>query len=136
MFDKANFKISWCARRSQRVKELHEAGCEMRLLIPRAGSYACMHAKTWIIDKEVVLTSSVNLSHNGLENNQEYLRHLLRNSEVRTVGQLVEDFGTTWAHAVPGTKEHPREIQAKRDKADKKKQLARSQSAPLEDAQE
>ena len=91
-----------------------------------------MHAETSIVHEEVVLTGSVNLSHNGLANNNE---HLLMISVPQTVRQFLNDFKATRAQAAPATEEHPREMQAKQDQADKKK-LAWSQSAPLQGAQE
>jgi phosphatidylserine/phosphatidylglycerophosphate/cardiolipin synthase-like enzyme len=52
-----------------------------------------MHAKTLIFDKRVVLTGSVNMTHNGFENNKE---HLFRIDTPSTVLDVYEDFLETW----------------------------------------
>ena len=63
IFDKDNFKSSSCARQPLRMKELYESGAELRVMRPLRGGFACMHAKTVILDEKVILTGSVNLTH-------------------------------------------------------------------------
>ena len=72
LLDKTNFFQSSCARQAPRVKELFEAGCEFRVVKP-LGGFACMHAKTLIVDRITLLAGSVNLTHHGFESNKEHL---------------------------------------------------------------
>ena len=53
-----------------------------------------MHAKTLIFDESVLLLGSVNLTHNGFENNHE---HLTR-STGPVVDEVVESFERDWLH--------------------------------------
>jgi phosphatidylserine/phosphatidylglycerophosphate/cardiolipin synthase-like enzyme len=68
----------------------------MRTVKPRGGGFACMHVKSWILDEEVVLTGSTNLTHNGLENNKE---HLFVISESSAVSSVMSDFEREWEAA-------------------------------------
>ncbi len=93
---------SSCARQPSRMKELFEAGCQMKVLRPKKSGFPSMHAKTLIFDGRVVLTGSVNLSHNGLENNKE---HLWRITEASAVHDVMDDFEQTWLVSEPVTRE-------------------------------
>ena len=55
-----------------------------------------MHAKTLIFDSKVVLDGSVNMTHNGFENNKE---HMYRVTEPTAVAEVVADFNSIWAQA-------------------------------------
>jgi hypothetical protein len=96
LLDKGNFVSSSCKRQCARLLELADAGCEMRTVKPRGGGFACMHVKSWILDEEVVLTGSTNLTHNGLENNKE---HLFVISESSAVSSVMSDFEREWEAA-------------------------------------
>ena len=48
VFDKGNFFSSSCVRQAKRCQELFEAGCEIRILKPHGGGFACMHTKSWL----------------------------------------------------------------------------------------
>ena len=52
-----------------------------------------MHCKTMIIDRRVAITGSVNMTHNGHENNKE---HQLRITYPAVVHQLLDDFESDW----------------------------------------
>ena len=52
-----------------------------------------MHTKTWIIDGAVAYTGSVNMTHNGLENNIE---HLWKIQEEGALRPLREEFAAQW----------------------------------------
>jgi len=79
-----------------------------------------------IVDERVVLTGSVNMTHNGLENNKE---HLYRITVPTAVAAVVEDFDATWADAVPVTEEYVEAALAKSvAKAAKTKESRRSKS--------
>jgi len=85
-----------------------------------------MHVKTMIVDERVVLTGSVNMTHNGLENNKE---HLYRITVPTAVAAVVEDFDATWAGAEPVTTEYVDAALAKSaEKAAKAKEKLRSKS--------
>jgi len=96
LLDKSNFQHSSCARQALRVQELWEAGCQLKVLRPKGGTFACMHVKTLIFDRKTLLTGSVNMTHNGLENNKE---HLYRIPDPHTVAEVLADFETVWATA-------------------------------------
>ena len=55
-----------------------------------------MHAKCLILDRELVFDGSVNLTHNGMENNKE---HLYRITHKPTVARVFDDFCREWARA-------------------------------------
>ena len=63
ILDRKNFYDSSCARQAPRIKELTDAGAMIKILKAEGSGFACMHAKTLIFDKKVVLTGSVNLTH-------------------------------------------------------------------------
>jgi len=126
ILDRANFLESSCARQADRAAELWKVGCEMRVLRPRGAGFPCMHVKTMIVDGRVVLTGSVNMTHNGLENNKE---HLYRITVPTAVAAVVEDFDATWAGAEPVTAELIEKALAKSaEKAEKAKEKLRSKS--------
>jgi len=126
ILDRSNFLESSCARQADRMAELWKAGCEMRVLRPRGGGFPCMHVKTMIVDERVVLTGSVNMTHNGLENNKE---HLYRITVPSAVAAVVEDFDATWAGAELVTTELMDKALAKSaEKAEKAKEKLKSRS--------
>ena len=96
IFDKSCFMRSSCVRQALRVQELYRAGCEMKIVRPSHGGFAVMHVKTLIFDERVVLTGSVNMTHNGHENNKE---HLFRLTEPTVVADVMKDFEKDWAAA-------------------------------------
>ena len=102
VIDRKNFIESSCARQAARVAELWRAGCEFRVLRPRGSEYACMHAKSLVFDEKVVLTGSVNMTHNGLENNKE---HMYRITEPKVVAAVLADFEEVWQVAEEVTQE-------------------------------
>ena len=55
-----------------------------------------MHTKCVILDRELVYDGSVNLTHNGMENNKE---HLYRITHAATVARVFDDFRREWARA-------------------------------------
>jgi hypothetical protein len=64
-FGKMSFTRSSCARQAIRIRELWDAGCEIKTMKLRGAVFACMHAKSFIFDEEVLVTGSVNMAHNG-----------------------------------------------------------------------
>jgi len=126
ILDQKNFFDSSCARQAERVEELYQAGCKMRIVKPtsRAG-FSSMHCKTWLVDDEVILTGSLNLTHNALENNKEHL-WTMRNSDA--VQHLKEDFEELWEDSREVTLDL---IQSMKNK-DNKRKLKRSASTNIE----
>ena len=55
-----------------------------------------MHVKSLIIDIRVVLTGSVNMTHNGHEHNKE---HMYRITEPSAVSDVLADFEKDWIEA-------------------------------------
>ena len=52
-----------------------------------------MHVKTLVIDGKVLLTGSVNLTHNGFEKNKE---HLYRITDPSAIREVLDDFEKDW----------------------------------------
>ena len=102
LLDKGQFQSSSSARQADRLRDLWLAMTrakkgEIRIMSGRTtGGFAMMHAKTWVIDKRVCLLGSVNLTHNGLENNTE---NLVRISEPGCVQKACKDFEARWNEA-------------------------------------
>jgi len=102
LLDKGQFQCSSSARQADRIRDLWQAMTkakkgEIRIMSGRTtGGFAMMHAKTWVIDKRVCLMGSVNLTHNGLENNTE---NLARISEPGFVLKAGKDFEDRWKEA-------------------------------------
>ena len=61
-----------------------------------------MHVKALIFDSKTLLTGSVNLTHNGLENNKE---HMYRISDPSAVVEVLMDFAKEWDRAETVTQE-------------------------------
>jgi len=102
VLDRGNFFHSACARQPSRVREMWIAGVKMRVLKPPGAGFGVMHVKTIAFDDEVVLTGSVNLTHNGFENSKE---QMVRITEEQTVKEFVKDFEKTWKIAEPVTEQ-------------------------------
>ena len=82
------------------MKELHDAGCEIKLYRPPHGDYGWerLHTKTWLLDERLILTGSVNLTDCGMHGNKE---HMFVIRESATVKRCLEDFKKTWGKATP-----------------------------------
>ena len=83
-----------CKRQAERVAELAEWGAEIRIYSPPGGCFAAMHSKVFIIDEQILFTGSVNLTHHGLDKNEE---NLLVTSSPGAVRAAVSRFEETWA---------------------------------------
>ena len=64
--------------------------------------FSQQHAKTLIIDKKLVISGSVNMTHNGHENNKE---HQFRITEPKAVSEVCADFEECWEKAQVVTEE-------------------------------
>jgi hypothetical protein len=93
ILDKENFYGSSCARQAAGVNELFRAGCLIRIRKPPGGLYSCVHVKCLIFDEKVMMSGSLNLTHNGLQNNKE---HLYRLSEPELIEDVMADFDREW----------------------------------------
>ena len=100
------------------MKELWDAGCEIRLMKLPQGGFARMHAKSLVVDDRVVFTGSVNMTHNGYENNKE---HMFRIQEPAVLVQVVEDFEKDWRQSLPLTTQHMTMMMEKSEKAGQKR---------------
>ena len=96
LFDRDNFFSSSCARQCPRLIELYKEGVEMRYVKPSGSGFACMHVKAWLLDEDVLMTGSVNITHGGLENNIE---HLYVIAVPSVVAETREHFEQVWAGA-------------------------------------
>ena len=81
--------------------------------------FACMHVKSLIFDGKIVLDGSVNMTHNGYENNKE---HMYRIIDPRVVSAVLADFEMDWSGAECVTKHDIDSMVARSD------ERARSQS--------
>ena len=71
ILDRDNFsKSSKQGSECPTVEELRLAGCELLQYKPQGHGFASLHAKSWVLDYAVVLTGSVNLASNGMNNNK------------------------------------------------------------------
>ena len=113
-------------RQPHRVGELWKAGCGIRLLKPPGAGFASLHVKTFMFDDQVLLTGSVNMTHNGFENNKE---HMYRITEPKVLADVKADFETVWEEAEELTSE---QIETMLNNLGKKKEKkARSVSRSL-----
>ena len=119
---------SSCARQAPRMRELWDAGCEIRLMRLPHGAFARMHAKSLIMDERVLLTGSVNMTHNGYENNKE---HMFRIPEPSVVSSVVEDFDKDWLEAEPLSHQHMTMMMERSEKAKQRRKKGRSTSRSL-----
>ena len=102
ILDRNQFFNCPCARQPQRLRELMNAGAQIRVFKPDKGGYSSMHAKTWLFDGEVVITGSPNTTENGLTNNEEELWKL----QLPQCAQFVRDhFEKVWNGSLPVTGE-------------------------------
>ena len=99
----------------------------MKVMKPKSGSgFACMHVKTIIFDAQVLLTGSVNITHNGMENNVE---HMYRIVEPTCVADVMADFERRWEMAEPVTQcEIDKMISRHSTREDRKDRNQRSRS--------
>ena len=79
-----------------------------------------MHAKTWILDGATALSGSVNLTHNGLENNKE---HLFRITDPECVHDMLMSFEELWSESQVVDQRH---IEMMKETWQKKKDATRS----------
>jgi phosphatidylserine/phosphatidylglycerophosphate/cardiolipin synthase-like enzyme len=84
-----------------------------------------MHAKTLIFDERVVLSGSVNMTHNGFEKNK---KHLWRITEPSAVAEAFRDFEDTWKKATVIGKEEVQLMMEKHDARERKKKSSSSKS--------
>jgi len=141
LMDKKNFNGSSCARQCYRQRDLHRAGAQLSLLQPPGFGWACMHAKTFIFDDCLVLTGSVNYTHNGLENNVEHFNAITEPTAVRGYIQNFEEFWGAHKSFEVVTAEHcdssveRKEIRVEKEKRQRSEQqkLARKGSTETTD---
>jgi hypothetical protein len=82
--------------------------------------------KCFILDEEIVLTGSMNLTHNGMENNKE---HLYRLSEPAFVADVLAEFEKEWLVAdIVTDKEIAVMLETDRKRQDKKRDQSISRS--------
>jgi hypothetical protein len=128
IFDKENFYSSTCARQATGVNELYRAGCLLRVRKPSGGLYSCVHVKCLIFDGKVTMSGSLNLTHNGLQNNKE---HLYRLSEPEFIQEMTADFEKDWTLA-EAVGEREISIMLAKDKARKdERQASAAQTIPI-----
>ena len=80
----------------RRVQALWDAGCKVKLYQPPGGKYSYMHMKCCLCDCKVLLTGSVNLTHNGFESSAE---NLIRIEEAEEVVKYSVRFEELWQAA-------------------------------------
>ena len=70
VMERSQMMYSSCARGAERMKQLYDAGAEIRMRNAGKG-FSIMHCKALILDDHVALSGSVNLTENGMKNNDE-----------------------------------------------------------------
>ena len=97
LLDETQYRRPSCKQQPWSISSLQEWGVEFRVFKPDRGTYAVMHAKTWVIDGTTALTGSPNFTNNGMENSEEVLT-VIRCDEYVT-GYL-EWFERLWSIAI------------------------------------
>ena len=107
---------------TQRIRELMDAGAEIRVFKPDGGGYASMHIKTWLFDNTVVVTGSPNTTENGLTRNEEQLWKF----QVPSCARFVQEhFNKRWEEAQPVTSE---DVNRAEERSQERKSRSRSAS--------
>ena len=104
----------------------------MRIHKPPGGGFAVLHAKSIVIDRRTLLTGSVNLTHNGFENN---LEHMFKINVQSTVQQVLQHFEDTWNGAEIVDQEKIDEMLRRKDEKkeeQRKRGASRSRSLSVE----
>ena len=107
ILDKSMFWKPTPRGQAYRLQELVDAGCKVKLHQPRAGKYAYMHMKSCSFDCKVLLTGSVNFTHNGFENSaenliriedaEEFVKHSVRFEELWREAEDLRADDLAWA---------------------------------------
>jgi len=146
ILDKKNFYCSSCVNQAERVEELWRAGCQLRVVTPKGGNWASMHAKTWIIDGAIAYVGSSNLTQNGMGLNKETHKNketdgsketfqgnkeiTIKVTERSCVADAVKDFENCWEEMQIVDQQMINTMKDKNDvRSDKKKK--RSTSSPV-----
>ena len=93
LLDAGNFYTPTTYLAPLRIKDLYDAGCRIRTRRPKFGKCPLMHIKAVIADFAEVLTGSCNMTHNGIDNNDE---HVLLIGDVSAVQDIVTHFTELW----------------------------------------
>ena len=102
VLDQSNFNSPSSVEQPARVKELHDAGCQLRTVKPGGEGLSKMHAKGFILDGNVVLDGSVNLTWYGFQSNHEHAYYI---AEPLIVGRVRKSFEELWGRATKVTPE-------------------------------
>jgi len=122
VLDKDNFFKSTCARQCARLQEMWKSGVQLRFYKPRTSSgFACQHSKSWIVDERVLLDGSCNLTHGGLDHNEE---HLIRTVDKNAVAKALQAFESLWQKA---TVAQQSDMDIMQRNSDKKHEQSKSQ---------
>ena len=130
IFDHNQFFNCSCTRQPARVRSLLQAGGEVRVYRPENGRFACMHAKMWVLDAEVVLTGSPNTTENGLSRSKEHL-WLVRLPHCASF--VVNDFEQIWpaSRAVTLEDTYRAEERSQERRSRRSRSLSRAHSASI-----
>ena len=82
----------------QTVRDLKEWGVKIRTRKPKKAAYSLQHAKTWIIDEELLLVASMNATGNSVGNCEEVGIFLRTRREVE---KAVGHFMKIWEDSSP-----------------------------------
>ena len=93
LLDETQYKKPSCKRQPESISHLLEWGVEFRSYKPDRGSYAVMHAKSWVVDGATVITGSPNFTVNGMENSEELLT-IIRNDDY--ISEYLAWFERIW----------------------------------------
>ena len=129
VFDKGQVSSLSCKQQPARMRELSDAGAELRLYTPmRDGQngFPIMHAKTVMIDGTAGFFGSVNATYNGMTLSKEVL---LKVGAGKCMKDAQADFEATWLLAEEITSDRVQEACNKtEDKAKSKAEEARAKA--------
>jgi HKD family nuclease len=136
--DRRKFERSSCVHMAERVAQCFQAGVDLRTHLPPKGKgWASCHLKCVTADRRVMLTGSVNMTTNGIQNNVE---QVVRLTDAMNLERQCEFFARLWEEAKPVTPEDmDRVLGRKADskekeeakKAEKKHQQSAASSSSL-----
>ena len=85
-----------------------------------------IHVKSLIFDEKVLLVGSVNMTHNGMENNKE---QMFRITDPSAFADVMADFEKEWAAAEQVTSELIGQMMSQWENKEEKKEDQRGRSA-------
>jgi phosphatidylserine/phosphatidylglycerophosphate/cardiolipin synthase-like enzyme len=133
ILDEGKFEYRSCAGHADRQMEYFESGGGFWTHRPSKGGWASMHFKSLAADRRVLVTGSLNLTHNSIEKNVE---QVVRLTGERTLMKHCAFFEQLWEKSKPVTREDvERALNKKRDAKEKQSKKKPESSQPSSSSQ-